>query len=355
LKWEETTMTNVGLDFGVLGDKLTLSMEYYNNRSDDLLMYEPLAPSLGFHSPSLPKNVGSVETKGFEMTLGYNDREGDFQWSANFNLGTSKNEVISLGEVDRLDGGGFENQNISRAVIGEPLFHFYGHVMEGIFQTDQDVLDHATQQNAQAGDVMFKDIAGDPDENGNPTGPDGVIDANDRTVIGNPYPDLSYGLSANFDYKGFDLNFFFIGVSGNDIYNTNLYDLQGMPRLFSTSVAVLDRWTGPNTSNTIPRALGAGENVTVSTRFVEDGSYGRLRNISLGYNIPTGVFNNMISKFRVYISGQNLITISNYSGLDPEIGTHVTTDSGDQNYELGIDRGNFPLPKSYVAGIQLTF
>lgn len=355
LKWEETTMTNVGLDFGVLDDKLTLAMEYYNNRSDDLLMYEPLAPSLGYHSPSLPRNVGSVETKGFEMTLGYNDREGDFQWSANFNLGTSKNEVISLGAVGGIGGGSFENQNISRAVVGEPLFHFYGYVMEGIFQTDQDVLDHATQQNAQAGDVMFKDIAGDPDENGDPTGPDGVIDGNDRTVIGNPYPDLSYGLSANFNYKNFDLNFFFIGVSGNDIYNTNIYDLQGMPRLFNTSVAVLDRWTGPNTSNTIPRALGAGENVQVSSRFVEDGSYGRLRNISLGYNIPTGVFNNMISKFRVYISGQNLITISNYSGLDPEIGTHVTTDSGDQNTELGIDRGNFPLPKSYVAGIQLTF
>ena len=125
-----------------------------------------------------------------------------------------------------------------------------------------------------------------------------------------------------------------------------------MKRLFNSGVSVLDRWTGANTSNTIPRALGAGENVQVSSRFVEDGSYTRLRNISLGYTIPSNVFNNKISKFRIYISGQNLVTITGYSGLDPEIGTHL---SGNNNYQLGIDRGNFPLPKSFVGGIQLTF
>jgi len=146
-----------------------------------------------------------------------------------------------------------------------------------------------------------------------------------------------------------------MGVSGNDIYNTNIYDLEGMSRLFNAGVQVLDRWTGPGTSNTIPRALGAGENVTVSTRFVEDGSYTRLRNISLGYTIPVSAFNNAISKLRVYISGQNLFTITNYSGLDPEIGTHLETNNVRQNYELGIDRGNFPMPKSFTAGVQLTF
>ncbi|MFY0654584.1 MAG: TonB-dependent receptor, partial [Cyclobacteriaceae bacterium] len=355
LKWEETTMINIGVDFGVLGDKLTLALEYYKNKSNDLLMYVPLSPSLGYHSPSLPKNVGSVETKGVEMVLGYNDREGELQWSANLNLGSSTNEVISLGDVAALQGGGFENQNITRAVVGEPLFHFYGHVMDGIFQTDADVSSHATQQNAQAGDIRFKDIAGAPDENGNPTAPDGVIDANDRTVIGNPYPKLNYGLSANAEYKNFDLSFFITGVAGNDIYNTNKYDLEGMPRLFNSGVAVLNRWTGPNTSNTVPRALGAGENVGVSTRFVESGAYTRLRNISIGYNIPSTVLGDKISKLRIYVSGQNLITLTGYSGLDPEIGTHTTTNSTQQNFQLGIDRGNFPQPKSFVAGVQLSF
>lgn len=353
LKWEETTMTNVGLDLGLLNDQITLSMEYYNNKSDDLLMYEPLSPSLGFHSASLPKNVGSVKTNGFEINLGYNDREGDFQWYANLNLGTSKNEVVSLGSVQALYGGGFENQNISRAVVGESLFHFYGYEMEGIFQNQDEIDNHATQSNAKPGDVMFKDIAGAPDENGNPTGPDGKIDANDRTIIGNPYPDISYGLSANLSYKGFDMNLFFTGVAGNDLYNTNIYDLQGMTRLFNAGVAVLDRWTGPNTSNTIPRALGAGENVQVSSRFVENGSYARLKNISFGYNLPGSLLGSKISKFRIYISGQNLITLTNYTGLDPEVGTHLSGDGN--NYELGIDRGNYPLPRSFVGGIQVSF
>jgi TonB-linked SusC/RagA family outer membrane protein len=355
LKWEETTMLNIGLDVGFMNDQITLAAEYYKNQSDDLLMELPLSSSLGFHTASIASNVGSVETSGFEFVLGYNDYEGDFQWSANLNLGTSKNEVLSLGGVESIAGGGFENQNITRVVVGEPMFHFYGYEMEGIFQDQTDVDNHATQNNAEPGDVKFRDIAGAPDENGNPTGPDGVIDANDRTIIGNPYPKINYGLSANFDFKGFDFGFFLIGVSGNDVYNTNIYDLQGMTRLFNSGVDVLDRWTGPGTSNTIPRALGAGENVQVSTRFIEDGSYMRLRNISLGYTIPTSAFNNAVSRLRVYISGQNIFTISNYSGLDPEIGTHLTTDSNQQNFQLGIDRGNFPLPKSFTAGVQLTF
>jgi len=355
LKWEETTMTNIGLDMGFMDDRITLSAEYYKNKSDDLLMELPLSSSLGWHTPTVAKNVGSVETSGFEFVLGYNDYEGDFQWSANLNLGTTKNEVLSLGGVESISGGGFENENISRVIVGEPMFYFYGYEMEGIFQDQADIDDHATQQNVEPGDIKFKDVAGAPDENGNPTGPDGTIDSNDRTKIGNPFPDLTYGLSANFQYKGFDLNFFLMGVSGNDIYNTNLYDLEGMPRLFNSGVQVLDRWTGPGTSNTIPRALGAGENVSVSTRFVEDGSYMRLRNISLGYTIPVNAFNNSISKLRVYISSQNVFTITNYSGLDPEIGTHLTDDNVDRNYELGIDRGNFPMPKSFTAGVQLTF
>jgi len=355
LKWEETTMTNIGIDMGFFGDRLIFSAEYYNNRSDDLLMELPLTPSLGWHTATVASNVGSVETSGFEFVLGYKDYEGEFQWSVNFNLGTNKNEVLNLGGVESIHGGNFENENITRVIVGEPMFHIYGYIMDGIFQDQDDLDGHATQQNAQPGDVKFRDIAGAPDENGNPTGPDGVIDSNDRTMIGNPYPDLNYGLSANFEFKGFDLNFFLMGVSGNDIYNTNLYDLEGMPRLFNSGVQVLDRWTGSGTSNTIPRALGAGENVNVSTRFVEDGSYMRLRNIALGYTIPINAFNNAISKLRVYISAQNVFTITNYSGLDPEIGTHLTTDNVQQNYQLGIDRGNFPLPKSFTAGLQLVF
>ncbi|MDW7693625.1 TonB-dependent receptor [Flammeovirgaceae bacterium SG7u.111] len=350
LKWEETTMLNLGIDLGLLSDQITVSVEYFNNTSDDLLMDLPLAPSLGFHNANLPKNVGSVENSGFEITLGYNDIEGDFTWSANLNLSTTSNKVLDLGGVDQLAGGGFENQNISRTIVGEPMFHFYGYEMIGIYQDQADVDNNPSHGNAQPGDVKFRDISG-------PEGvPDGQITADDRTIIGNPFPKLNYGFSGNAEYKGFDFSMFIVGVSGNDIYNTNIYDLQGMTRLFNAGTEVLDRWTAPGTSNTIPRVLGAGENVSVSSRFVEKGSYLRLRNISLGYTLPTNnILNGSISKLRVYISGQNLFTITDYTGLDPEIGTHVTTDQRERNFQLGIDRGNYPLPKSFVGGIQVSF
>jgi hypothetical protein len=328
-----------------------MSAEYYNNTSNDLLMNLPIPPSLRTNSGSITQNVASVETSGFELTLGYNDFEGDFQWSINANLATQQNKVLDLGGVDAITGAGFEGQNISRTTEGESMFHFYGWVMDGIFQDATDVSSHATQAGAQPGDVKFRDIAGAPDADGNPTAPDGVIDANDRTIIGNPFPDITYGISGHAEYKGFDFDFFLQGVSGNEIYNTNIYDLQGMPRLFNSGVEVLDRWTPTNPSNTIPRLGGLVQNVQVSTRFVEDGSYVRLRNISLGYTIPSSVLKNKISKIRVYASAQNVFTITNYSGLDPEVGVY----GGNPNQNLGIDRGNYPSPQSFVGGLQVTF
>lgn len=355
LKWEETSMVNVGLDLGLMQDQLTFSLEYYKNKSDDLLMDQPLPVSTRIHGSSITRNVGSVETSGFEFSAGYNDFEGEFQWSVNVNLGTANNEVQSLGDAESITGGSFENQNISRTVVGESMFHFYGYVMDGIFQTQGDVDGHATQANAEPGDVRFKDISGAPDADGNPTGPDGVIDANDRTIIGNPFPDFTYGINATASYKGFDFNVFFSGVSGNDVYNTNLYDLQGMPRLFNAGAEVLNRWTGPNTSNTIPRLNGAGENVQVSSRFVEDGSFLRVKNISIGYNVPASLLKDKVSKVRIYVSAQNLLTFTSYSGLDPEIGAYVNNNAQDRNSELGIDRGNYPMPMSFVGGIQISF
>ncbi len=345
LKWEETTMTNVGLDLGWMNNKFTASLEYYTNTSDDLLMRRPLAPSLGIHSASITENVGSVETTGFELSLGYNDTEGDFTWSANVNLGTSSNEVKSLGTVEALNGGSFENGNISRITVGEPLFYFYGLESNGIYQTQAEVdavfTADPSQTTVQPGDIRFIDHNGD-----------GAITSDDRVKIGNPYPDITYGVNLNAGYKGWDLNMFITGVSGLDVYNTNIYDLEGMPRLFNAGTGVLNRWTGPGTSNTVPRAGGAPQNLAISDRFVEDGSYARLKNITLGHTINSKLISEYISKLKIYISGQNLITLSDYSGLDPEIGGSNTAFN---QFELGIDRGNYPQPKSVLLGIQVTF
>ena len=363
LKWEETTMTNIGLDLGLANNQFTLAAEYYINRSDDLLMSLTTAPSLGVFSGSKSANVGSVETKGFEFQLGYNDFEGDFQWSASLNLGTFTNEVLNLGGLDAVSNSQFENEPITRLSVGESLFYFYGWDFDGIFQSDDEAAAYmgGTQTAnfaAAGGDFRIKDTDGD-----------GEITSDDRTNIGNPFPDMTLGLNLNASYKGLDLNIFIQGSYGNDVYNTNIYDLEGMPRLFNSGVAVLERWTPTNPSNTVPRP-GVGTNVQVSSRFVEDGSYTRMKNITLGYTLPSSVLRNMVSKIRIYVSAQNLLTFTSYSGLDPEVGSRSIVGTGAptigspglynsgypvNNFQNGIDYGAYPVPKSILGGIQITF
>ncbi|PJJ07662.1 TonB-linked SusC/RagA family outer membrane protein [Flavobacterium sp. 1] len=355
LHWESKTMKNIGLDFGFFNNKITGSFEIYDNRSNDLLLNLPVSPSIGSFSGSQPKNVGSVSTKGYEIVLGYNDNEGDFRWSANFNLGTSKNEVLDLGGIDKIAGGtAFRagGDAISQTTVGDPLFYFYGLQADGIYknQAEVDAVFTATpgQTTVKPGDIRFKDLNGD-----------GNITSADRTKIGNPLPDFTYGMNFSATYKQFDFNFFITGVQGNDIFNTNRYDLEGMAKLFNAGTAVLDRSvvvngvvTNPNSS--IPRLNGAGQNTAVSSRFVEDGSYTRLKNISIGYTLPSDL-SKYFSKLRIYASGQNLITITDYSGLDPEIGNGNAGIIGGTNYDKGIDRGNYPQPKSVLIGLEVSF
>ena len=340
LKWEETSILNIGLDIAALNNKFTGSLEYYKNKSDDLLVPVLLVPSLGYSSSTQFRNAGSVETEGFELALGYNDYDGDFTWSANLNLGTSTNKVLNLGgSTEQFFGDGFEGEQIIRAQPGESLFHFYGLVTDGIYQNQQEVdavfTANPDQDVVQPGDIRFVDTNGD-----------GTINSADRQIIGNPYPELTYGFNFDARYKNFDFNLFVNGVAGNDIYNTNIYDLQGMTRLFNSGVEVLDRWTPTNPSNSIPRALGAPQNVVASDRFVEDGSFMRLKNLSIGYTFNED-FIDFVNKLRVYMSGQNLITITNYSGLDPEVVSRVG--------EVGFDRGDYPQPVSVLLGLELSF
>jgi TonB-linked SusC/RagA family outer membrane protein len=348
LKWEETTMRNIGLDIG-LRNGFDATLEYYQNTSDDILINRPLSLSSGFNDPVVTENVGSVETNGFEFNLGYRKSEGDLTWSANLNLGTTRNEVKSLGSVEFIQGGNFENELISRISVGDPLFYFYGLESDGIYQTQAEVDEVLTanpgQEIVQPGDVRYVDQNGD-----------GRINADDKVNIGNPYPDFTFGLNLAANYKKFDFSAFFNGSYGNDIYNTNLYDLEGMTRLFNVSTNVIDRWDGAGTSNSIPRALGAVQNTAASDRYVEDGSFARLRNLIIGYTFSNDAFNNLFSKFRVYVSAQNLVTLTSYSGLDPEIGNPAIQGNADtQRFEVGIDRGYYPQPQSVQLGLQLSF
>ena len=371
LKWETTTMQNIGLDFGLFKNKFTFSAEYFKNKSTDLLMNLNTAASLGIFTGSIAKNVGAVETKGVEFQLGYNQAEGDFQWSANLNVGTSTNKVLDLGGLLSVDPGvQWQNQPITRLEVGKPLFFFYGWKFNGIFTSNAEAAAYLNGGQlaanggvgAQGGDYRIVDVNGD-----------GKITSADQTKIGNPYPKMTLGLNLNANYKGFDLNLFIQGTYGNDIYNNTYYDLTGMTRLFNASVDVLRRWQKDGDVTDVPRPSAAGPNVQISSRGVEKGTYTRLKNATLGYTLPARWFGDKISKFRIYLSGQNLLTITKYTGLDPEVGNYGASGGGAGglgfigngavtgngyplvNFGTGIDYGVYPMPKSFIGGIQITF
>ncbi|MDC6367701.1 MULTISPECIES: SusC/RagA family TonB-linked outer membrane protein [Flavobacteriaceae] len=343
--WEEREMLNIGLDVGLFNNKFTAALEYFKNTSNDLLIDLQLPGSFGSLSSTVPTNIGDVESKGFEISLGYNDYEGDFTWSANLNLSTTTNEVLNTGVgSDIIPGAFFENQLINGLKPGEPVFAFYGFQMDGIYQTQAEVeAVLGTDQTAiQPGDIRFVDQNGDQQ-----------INNDDIVAIGNPTPEIIFGLNLDGNYKNWDFNIFINGVAGNDIYNTNLYDLQGMPRTFNAGVEVLDRWTPTNPSNSVPRAFDGnnGINVASSSRFIEDGSFARLKNFTVGYTFGSdSKISEYVSRLRLYLSGQNLVTLTGYSGLDPEIGNAKSN-----NFEFGVDRGNYPQPKSVLVGLQVTF
>lgn len=356
IRWETTVMTNIGLDFGLFNESLRASVEYFHNETQDMLLQVPVAPSLGYDTPPTA-NVGTVVNKGWELTTGYYQHQGEFQWSLSGNISFVQNELTSLGGGNPLSGSSFEGYRTTFTTEGEPIAYFDGWVVDRIYQTQAEIdadnaLDGDSDSPYQAdatspGDIRFKDLDGD-----------GAVTDDDRTNIGHFLPDFSYGLSASADYKNFDLSLFFQGVQGNEILNTNLYDLEGMTRVFNAGTAVLDRWTPENTDTDIPRAKfgDPNRNSRISTRFVEDGSYLRLKNLTIGYTIPTtgleSIGNGFISRVRFYVTGQNLLTFTNYSGYDPEIGAKTGLGS---TLNAGVDYGQYPQARTILGGIQIGF
>ncbi|MWB93119.1 SusC/RagA family TonB-linked outer membrane protein [Flavobacterium sp. GA093] len=351
LQWESKKDRNIGLDFGLFDEKFTGSIEYFNNKSSDILFAVPLAASTGSPGGTQIQNIADVNVNGYELTLGYNDRKGDFTWSATANFGKTKNEVVSLapGVTSVLGGpsGRAGLESFSRLEVGQPLFYFWGYETNGIYQNqaEVDAVLAPGQTTFQPGDIRFVDRNGDR-----------VINSDDKTNIGNPYPDFTYGLNLTAAYKKFDFNCFITGVSGNDVFNSNKFDLEAMQRLFNSGSNVMDRsivvnGQVTNPSATLPRALGASQNWSAaSERYVEDGSYTRLKNVTIGYTFSEDSFAKYFSRLRFYISGQNLITITDYSGLDPEI-ARVDANAN----SAGIDIGRYPQPKSVIFGLEVTF
>lgn len=349
LSWETTYQYNAGVDLGLFKDRLTVNVDAYLKQTKNLLTNVPLPYNAGALDPQTTQNIGTVQNKGFEIGLNSTNIQSEgngFTWSSNLNFSLNRNKVVDIGTL-RNDQG----QEVDRTIIGTytitqkgaPLGAFYGYVVQGIFQTADEIAGAPTQPGQpQPGDIRFADLNGD-----------GRIDANDRTIIGNPNPNFIAGFTNNFSYKGFELSLFFQGSFGNDIYNQNRVTIEGMSDPLNQTTAVLNRWTPTNTNTTMPRAVryDPNQNNRFSTRFIEDGTYVRLKNLTIAYNLPTKFINKAkINGVRVYLTGQNLLTFTNYSGYDPEVSADPFSSVG-----FGRDFGVYPQARTYTAGLSVTF
>ena len=347
LRWETSTQTNFGIDLGLFNNQILINADYYVKQTDDILVPIPPTPSTGVrNSPTL--NAGSVRNQGLEFALTYRKSAGNFQYSVSGNFATLDNEVLSLGGGQPIIAGGVNVTRVTRIVEGFPIGHFFGYETNGIFQTQEDVDAHANQPNAEPGDIRFVDQNGD-----------GEINTDDKVYLGDPIPDLTYGLTLDASYKGFDVNLFLQGVEGIELYYGYRYFAEGMLRPFNFEQRTLNRWTGPGTSNEIPRAIGGdpANNTRESDRFIGDGSFLRCRNLTLGYTVPFNALESIggfIANARIYATAQNLFTLTEYEGYDPEIGSQ--SNNPDQaSRGRGIDGGQFPQARTYMVGIQVTF
>ncbi|MBW3468405.1 SusC/RagA family TonB-linked outer membrane protein [Arthrospiribacter ruber] len=358
LRWETTIMRNIGFDLGLFNDAFNLSFEWFDNTTEGMILGVPIPPSLGYDGAPVA-NVGTVSNRGIELALGYRKYTGDFQFAVDGNIGFVRNELVSLGTGNTIFGPDFQGDPLTFTEEGRPIGYFYGWQVDGIFQSNEEA-QSAPRQNlpdagesynpsihTAAGDLRFADLNGD-----------GEINANDRTFLGHYMPDFTYGANFSANYKNFDFSMFWQGVHGNEIFNLLRFHTEGMTRLFNASTVVMDRWTPENTDTNVPRAVNGdpNRNARASSRWIEDGSYLRLKNLSIGYSIPPALLeqisNGSISRVRVYLSGQNLLTFTNYSGFDPEIAarTGINTTLGQ-----GIDFGQFPAARTIMGGVQLSF
>ena len=338
LKWETVDQFNAGVDLDLYRGKFNVVLDYFVKNTNDMLAVVPVPGVVGFLPAAT--NVASARNKGVELALTYRGEKGDWDYDINGNISIIRNEVTSLGEGGQpISTGNIFGQGDFSAYteIGLPMAVFYGYETAGILQTDEEAASNTAQPDAVAGDVIFVDQNGD-----------GAIDEEDKTVIGNPHPDFTYGITGNVKYKQFDLSLFIQGSHGNDLYNGIFrYDLNTT----NLPVSALERWTGEGSTNEHPRIshTDPNRNNRVSDRFVEDGSFLRVKNLQIGYSLPDRVLEKLdLGKFRFYVSANNLLTFTKYTGLDPEIGSRGTL-------EIGIDRGFYPVARNFIAGVNVTF
>jgi len=344
VRWEQVEQSNLGFDATLFNGRINFTLDAYIKNTKDMLVPMSVPISTGYSDIVVPSiNAGEVRNKGIELSVTSTNTTGPVVWTTSFNISANHNEVISLNDTVPIYTGSIGlNQNLSIQKSGYPVNAFYGFVTNGIFQTQGEVDNYAVQvpgedpyNRTSAGDIKFRDLNND-----------GKIDDNDRTYIGNPNPKLIFAMNNTLAWNNFDLSIFVQGVQGNDIFNANRIYQEGMAIAQNQTTAVLDRWTGEGTSNTMPRAIfnDPNKNTRVSDRFIEDGSYLKIKNVTFGYSFPKNWVEKVkLSSARIYVSGQNLLTFTNYSGFDPEVPAS------------GIDLNVYPVTRTISAGVNLIF
>ena len=352
LRWERTTQSNIGVDLSFLQNKITFTADYWIKNTDGILVRTPISTVTGFARDSGPyQNAAELQNKGLEFLLGYRGSKGELKYGVSANLSAVKNKVVSLGagtSIINLLENVYYSGTFVRTMPGLPMSHFYGHISDGIFQTQAEIDAHAKQTGAKPGDVRFRDINGD-----------GVVDANDRTNIGDPWPNFDYGFAGDASFKGFDVNFSFYGTQGKQLYDAQGVYLETMQGEWNNKTTVLNRWKGPGTSNTIPRAVRGDTNANNrgQSRYVLDADFLRMQNFQLGYTLPQSLVKRIGARnMRVYFNGQNLFTLTNYPNYNADtLGGLGYNDDSMSPLGFGVDTGSTPIPTVYSFGVNLTF
>jgi len=326
LKWERSTQKDIGLDIGLFNNRVTLVADYYQKKTDDLLFVKNLPLSSGYSS--ITGNFASVENKGFEFAVNARVLDGAFTWDVNGNISVNRNKLVGL-------TGSLQEYVVNPYVVlrvGQPLGIFKTYVFNGIYQTGETILPGS---GSRTGGVKVADL-----------NKDGQITADDQAITGNANPKFIFGFSTNLSYKGFDLSAFLSGVQGNKIYNLSRYTFENALGQRNVLEGLVNRWSPTNPNNEYASGFQGGR-LPVSDRFVEDGSFVRLKNLTLGYTLPA--FKG-VNRIRIYVSGNNLATITKYSGFDPEVNSF-----GGSNTQVGVDNLVYPVARTFLAGIQVTF
>ncbi len=327
LKWEATEQKNIGLDVALFNSRLVIVADAYIKNTSDLLLYVNLPRSTGFSSGL--QNVGKLENRGLEFQVTSRNVTGEFTWDTDFNISFNRNKVIDAVGQEIIGGGVAGRGDVSYSREGKPLGLFYGYVAGGV-DPSNGMMYYINRNGAS----VYKPSP------------------EDRTVIGNPNPDFLYGMTNTFGYRNFDLSFFLQGSQGNDIFNATRIETEGMIDAKNQSRKVLNRWKTPGQVTDIPRAMADNtDNSIISTRFVEDGSYLRVKAITLGYEVPRDILSRFnLQRVRLHVTGENLFTFTGYSGYDPEVNAFGTS-----NVALGIDYGTYPHTRNVIFGVNVSF